>query len=215
MARRHDVFNYELCIGGLVAAVINLHSHHYEFCYFISFKRAMRLYANEFTHPWNFPVPDTDFFDDVDDPIVQHSAKSTLLLIDFNEIMMLRHGLHDEEIMQSEEFEKEVTRYLPSFIYSMKDKPYSRLLFMYERFFEESINTLYYYACALSMRTYDFPTKMRLEVDYTHPETLRYLNTDDPDVALLADLIASLQQECKILYTLTKGKKTCSSGDGV
>jgi len=215
MARRHEVFDYELCIGGLVAAVINLHSHHYEFCYFLSFKKSMKLYANDFTHPWDFPVPDTDFFDDVDDPVVQHSSRATLILIEFNNTMMLRHGLHDEEVMQSEALEKEVSRYLPSFYYSMKNKGYSRLVFMYERFFEESINTLYYYACALSMRTYDFPMKMRLEVDYTHPESLRYLNTDDSDVALLADLIAALQKECKDLYPITKGKKTCSSGDGV
>ncbi|RZJ90344.1 MAG: hypothetical protein EOO20_08390 [Chryseobacterium sp.] len=215
MARRKDPFDYELCIGGLVAAVINLHSHHYEFCYYLSFKRAMREYTSEFTHPWNFPVPDGDFFDDVDDPIVQHSSKAGTILIEFNNTLMLRHGLHDGEVLEDEAYEKEVTRFLPAFNYSLHKKAYSRLLFMYERFFEESINTLYYYACTLSMRTYDFPTKMRLEVDYIHPETLRYLNIDDPDVALLVDLITELQGECKVLYTLTKGKKTCSSGHGV
>jgi hypothetical protein len=151
--------------------------------------------AKEFSDPEKNPVPDVEFFEDVNDPIVRHGCQMIYLIIDHLEPFLLRHGLNDFELVEDEEAMEQALRYAPNMSISMKRNSYRKVAFAYQRFVEELSNTYYHYACAFSLQRYQIPLHMRTRLDYRLEGSFRFLHVEDHEVASLIELINALQEK--------------------
>lgn len=187
-----DHFELKLCIGGLAMALIQMNSRLYEYAYYLTFKRTFKNYTKEFNDPWEMPIDDHEFFWDIADPYVQQCIKSMGLLSDAIEALLLRNGLYAQDVLNNFGFGRESERYIPNQWIPLHKKSYKSVTFYCEYYLEEIINTLYYYACALTLRSYTIPVVMRTKLDYSPTGSFRFLNLDDNEVASMVDLLSEL-----------------------
>lgn len=188
-ANKNDVFDKAVCIEALATVLIELYSCLWDFTYFFTFKKELKCYEADFRDPHLQPVDDLDFFKNINDPVVKHGVIISSVLIDFSEAFNLRHGLDAQALVGYENVSyEEVERYLPKRPLSMVNKSYARLFFYFERYLEESINCLYYYCCALSLESYQLTPAMKKQLNQINEHSFRVVNTEDNEVALLANL---------------------------
>ena len=199
---KNDVFLLQRCTGGLGNLLNFMLTDLYTFCYYITFKKELKTYVNIFKDPFDTPIDDPHFFDDINDPVVQHINFTYDLLIAFYQNYKLRHGLLEELFTKDHDLLKEAQRYTLQMVPSLKRKSYCFMKLAYERFLESVCNVLYYYCCVLTLNSYLIPVKMRVTLDYTHQGSFRYLNIDNNDVALLTELILSMNERIVLLKAL-------------
>ena len=191
---KHDQFEMSTFIPGLAVIFHDIFFELHNFTYYMTFKKEMKEYYYEFNDSYEKPVVDLDFFDDVNDPVVQHCQKIAGLISDCWLPYLLRHGL-DDELLFDDEAIRESGRYGPSTVRTFKKKSYSFMKLSYERFLEHIALSLYYSCCALTLNSYLIPLKMRVNIDYSDQGSFRYLNMDNYDVAVLTELISTINEE--------------------
>jgi hypothetical protein len=190
-----DEFAQNTCLKGLGLFLVYSHTHVYNFCYSLTFKRSLKTMAKDFKDPEENPVPDVEFFEDVNDAIVRHGCQMIYLILDYLDPFLLRHGLNDYELIEDEEAVEQALRYAPNMSISMNRNSYRKVAFAYQRFVEELSNTFYHYACALSLQRYQIPLPMRTRLSYTPEGSFRFLHVEDHEVASLIELINALQEK--------------------
>jgi len=181
-----------------------MHSDIYEFTYFLTFKKSMKLYARDFDNPWEQPIEHDDFFREIDDPFVANSLKALEKLIDFKLELTLRFGIDEIEDLEDEVIIVQAGRFKPYMMVHKRSKSYKKLKLYYERTLSGFIDSLYLYACALTARSYKIPLVLKRQFNLPGQESLRLLNHDDNNVELLATLITGLKTDLNDLRALLK-----------
>lgn len=197
-----EPFNVNLCMRGLGVLVTTMHSDIYEFVYHLTFKRSLKMYANEFKKPLEDIIPDDEFFEKVDDPYVRNFMIPMNKLIEFKLELMLRFGIDEAEDME-DDFILSQTKFTPYRLVFKHSKSYSKLLSYYDRSLSGTINSLSLYACALTAQSYKIPMLLRAQLKEPGLDNLKLLNRDDNNVDLLLDLIIELKKSLeafRILY---------------
>ena len=202
---KNDQFDEVICKKALATVIIELYTSMLDFGYFFTFKNELKCYEKEFKNPVEQPILDLAFFADIRDPVVQHSLSVAMALIDFSLAYNLRHGIDaEEQIMCSTIDFGEVDRYLPTRPRGICSQSYARLFFYYERYLEETINCLYYYCCALSVKSYKLTLDMKKHINQISEESYRIINMEDTDVELLTNLITILTLKDRLLKNALK-----------
>jgi len=200
------IFNNEECIIELGYTLVVMYSILHDFAYYITFKRALKNYATDYSDSEEQPIEDFEFFADVNDPVVQHCYEThhivTSLFLDLNRSAMLK-----EEDIDYESFDDHQFTFLPSFRFGFKRKSYGLMLFHYERYFESCISALFNFACAFTLHSYKVPFTLKAKVSYTSADCLWFLDDQQPVVQMLSEAIRKLQSSAGMLYTATEGKK--------
>lgn len=199
---RNDPFDLNLCIRGLGTLVTYMHSDIYEYTYFLTFKKSMKLYAKDFNNPWEQPIEHDDFFREIDDPFVENCLKTLEKLIDFKLELALRFGIEEIEDLQDDVIIVQAGRFKPFMLVYKRSKSYKKLKLYYERTLSGFIDSLYLYACALTARSYKIPLVLKRQFNLPGQEGIRLLNHDDDNVELLATLITGLKADLNNLRTL-------------
>jgi len=197
-----EPFNVNLCMRGLGVLVTTMHSDIYEFVYHLTFKRSLKMYANEFKKPLEDIIPDDEFFEKIDDPYVQNFMIPMNKLIEFKLELMLRFGIDEAEDLE-DDFILSQTKFTPYRLVFKRSKSYSKLLSYYDRSLSATINSLSLYACALTAQSYKIPMLLRAQLKQPGLDNLKLLNRDDNNVDLLLDLIIELKKSLeafRILY---------------
>ncbi|RZK39179.1 MAG: hypothetical protein EOO90_19760 [Pedobacter sp.] len=192
--RKSDLYDYATTKAHLALNVINAYSLLFDYCYYITFKRTLKEYKEEFSDPYEQPIWDLDFFTDVDDAYVQQLSKISGILVEYSADFLFRNGMDDEKVQNLFD-EEQALRYAPANRHYIYKKGYRQLLIDTHQYIESVIETLYLYACAITMESYQLPKYMRCKVVYTLDESLRFLNLENYEVNTLTELILILDNE--------------------
>ncbi|MBB2149038.1 hypothetical protein [Pedobacter gandavensis] len=194
---RNDPFDLDICIRGLSMMMGTVHSDFYEFVYYLTFKKAFKEYYSEFNNPWEFPIGDGTFFDDVDDPFVQNClhaftiiGKAKFELDGWFGIEAFEDHDPDEDTM----FFFEGMRFKPYQMHFKRNKSYKKLKLGYERSLAEFIHSLFLYACALTAQSNKIPLVLKKQFKLSNDDAFRLLNQDDDQVVLLIGLMKRLKK---------------------
>lgn len=201
---RNDPFDLNLCIRGLGTLLTYMHSDIYEYTYFLTFKKSMKLYARDFNDPWEQPINHDDFFEGIDDPFVQNCRETMGRLIECKFEVSLRFGIDEEDDLRDEDIIAQAQRFSPYLMVYKRSKSYKKLKLYYERTLSEVIESLYLYACALTAKSYKIPLVLKRQFNLPEQESLKLLNHDDNNVELLATLITELKKDLDGLRLLLK-----------
>lgn len=199
---RNDPFDLNLSIRGLGVIITYMHSDLYEYMYYLTFKRSMKSHQKEFSDPWAPHIDNLDFFLETGDPFVLNLYSATLKLINAKRELTLRWGIDEEEELADPYIVAQSTRFRPYLLLFKKSKSYKRLTAYYERALSEYISCLYSYACAFTAESFKIPLILKRQFDLPGAESLRLLNQDDHNVALLKDLITDLSKDLEELKAL-------------
>lgn len=190
---RNDPFDLNICIRGLGNLATDLHSDIYEYAYYLTFKRSMKMYAKEFNDSTDAPIEDLEYFLTTGDLYVTNCYQSMEKLIAYKLELMNRFGIDEVEDLLDESIVLESMRYKPYYLISKRSKSYKKLLLYYERLLVESIKCLYTYTCVLTAQNYKIPRVLKKQFDLPEPDCYRLLNSDDNNVYLLTALIVNLK----------------------
>lgn len=199
---RNDPFDLNLCMRGLGVMMTYMHSDLYEFMYYLTFKRTMKSYSQEFNDAWAQGIEEIDFFEKTDDPFVKNCTHAHNSIADAKMELVVRFGIDEVEDLEDEEMVLQSTRFRPYFLLYKRSKSYKKLKLYYERTLTGFIECLYWYACALTARSYKIPLVLKRQLALPDDESLRLLNQDDNNVELLKELISELQKDLQELKTL-------------
>jgi hypothetical protein len=192
---RNDPFDLDLCIRGLGVLLTHLHSDAYEYLYYFTFKRTMKSYAKEFNHAWEVSIDHDSFFEGSDDPFVVNCRKVQHKLIDCKQQLLLRFGIDEDEDLNNWSMILEARRFRPYILVHKRNKSYKKLKLHYERALSGYIESLYLYACALTVQSYKIPLLFKRQFTSQEALPLRLLNKDDANVDLLIGLITGLKKD--------------------
>lgn len=198
---KNDTFNVNLCMRGLGVLVTTMHSDIYEFIYHLTFKKSMKIYANDFKKPFEDIITHDEFFSKIDDPYVQNFMIPMNKLIEFKLEIMLRFGIDEAEDLE-DDFILSQSKFKPYRLVFKRSKSYSKLLTYYDRSLSSTINCLSLYACALTAKSYKIPMVLKAQLKQPGMDNLHLLNRDDHNVELLLDLIAELKTSLEAFRTL-------------
>ncbi|MBC8986738.1 hypothetical protein H9X96_13225 [Pedobacter sp. N36a] len=190
----NDPFELDTCIRGLSILMASVHSDFYEFVYYLTFKKAFRQYYSEFNDPWELPIEDGHFFDEVDDPFVQNCLKAFTKIGDTKAELNAWFGIDEYEEGQTAKYALEGMRFKPYQSFYKRAKSYKKLKLCYERSLAEFIHSLFLYACALTAQSNKVPLLLKRQFNLTNDESFRLLNRDDDQVALLIGLMKELKK---------------------
>ena len=188
-----DPFDLNLCMRGFGNRLTTLHSDVYEYCYYLTFKRSMKMYASEFNDPDDAPVHQLGFFETTGDVYVTNCYQALESLINCKLELINRFGIIEEDDLDDERLRLESDRYKPYFLRSKRSKSYKRLKLYYERLLVETIKCLSTYVCVLTAQSYKVPRVLKKQMLLPEPECYRLLNPDDNNVILLQELIVVLK----------------------
>ncbi len=203
---RNDPFDLNLCIRGLGSLVTSLHSDIYEYAYYLTFKRSMKMYASEFYGPWEVYISDMDFFLTTGDDYVCNCYASIKRLVIYKTELVIRFGIDEQSDFANEVIILESRRYKPYYLRYKYSKSYKKLMLYYERLLVESIKCLYTYACVLTAQSYKIPLVLKKQFESTEPTCYRLLNSDDNNVIMLQGLIVDLKKILTDLRRITAEK---------
>ena len=203
---RNDPFDLSLCMRGLGVLTTYMHSHIYEFVYYMTFKRSMKSYAKDFKHAWEQYIADNEFFEKIDDPFVQNFLVSQNRLVEFKLELILRFGIEEDDDLENEMIVAQAERFRPYLMMHKRAKSYKKLKLYYERTLEGIIESLYLYACALTVQSYKIPLVFKRQFQLEGELWGRLLNQDDNSVELIKELITELKVDLSNLRLLMTGK---------
>lgn len=148
--------------------------------------------SKEFNDPNDNMITDLDFFEDIDDPIVQHCFKTLGTIIEYQHNLLLRKGFDTYELLMDEKCREQAKRYMPVMDQLTRRKSYRKIALAYERFLKDFSNACYSYACVLSAGSYKIPSAMRTNVKYSNQGSFRLLSIEDYEVHSLTELISAI-----------------------
>jgi hypothetical protein len=192
---RNDPFDLSLSIRGLGVMITYMLSDSYEYMYYLTFKRTMKLYVKDFNDAWLKAVEDADFFLGTGDPFVPICHSATIKLMEAKKELCLRWGIDEVEDLQDLAIILQAQRFSPYILIYKQSKSYKKLTQYYERALSEYIECLYLYACAFTALSYKIPLVLKRQFRLPEPEGLRLLNQDDNNVDLLKELIVDLKKD--------------------
>jgi hypothetical protein len=203
---RNDPYDLNLCIRGLGVLTTYMHSHIYEFIYYMTFKRSMKSYAKEFSDAWEQYIDDNEFFEKIEDPFIQNFLKAQNSLIEFKLVLILRFGIDEDEDLGNEAIVAQAERFKPYLMRHKRAKSYKKLKLYYERTLVGIIECLYFYACAITVRSYKIPLLFKRQFRLEGEAWGRLLNQDDNSVELIKELIGELKEDLSSLNVLMTAK---------
>lgn len=179
-----------------------VHSDFYEYVYYLTFKKAFKEYYSEFNNPWEFPIGDGTFFDDVEDPSVQNCLNAFTTIGHAKFELDGWFGIEEYEAYETDENTMaffEATRFKPYQMHFKRSKTYKKLKLGYERSLAEFIHSLFLYACALTAQSNKIPLVLKKQFNLANDEAFRLLNKDDDQVVLLIGVMKRLKKILKEL----------------
>ncbi|WP_316753448.1 hypothetical protein [Pedobacter gandavensis] len=192
----NDPFDLDNCIRGLSILMSSVHSDFYEFVYYLTFKKEFREYYSEFNNPWESPIEDGVFFEDVTDPCVQNCLKAFTIIgqarAELDSWFGFSYG-EDEELRMAT-YEIEGLRFKPFQVFFKRSKSYKKLKLSYERSLAEFIHSMFLYSCALTAQSNKIPLLLKRQFKLTNDDAYRLLNHDDHQVVLLIGLMKGLKK---------------------
>ncbi|SMC94738.1 hypothetical protein [Pedobacter nyackensis] len=203
---RNDPFDLNLCIRGLGVGVTYMHSDIYEFIYYFTFKKSMKMYAADFRNPWEQSIDHHDFFMKIDDPIVQNCLVTMERLIEYKLEIALRFGIDEDEDLADEFIVSQSHRFKPYRLVFKRSKSYKKLIPYYDRTLSGIIESLSLYACALTAQSYKIPLVLKRQLSLPDTDNYRLLNHDDNNVELLIKLIVELKKDLDNFRDLSLNK---------
>lgn len=203
----NDPFDLDTCTRGLSILMTSVHSDFYEFVYYLTFKKAFRQYYSEFNDPWELPIEDGDFFNEVDDPFVQNCLKAFTIIGHTKAELNTWFGIDEFEDGQTAKYVFEGMRFKPYQSFYKRARSYKKLKLCYERSLSEFIHSLFLYACALTAQSNKIPLLLKRQFNHSNDDAFRLLNQDDDQVALLITLMKDLKKRLNelrlLIYTPT------------
>ena len=199
-----DIFDYRLTIQALGVILTYMHTDLYEYMYYLTFKRSMKSYAKEFNDAWENSIDHDEFFEGINDRIVQNCFETHGKIIDCKQELILRFGLNEAEDLESRQIITEAQRYHPFQLLFKRSKSYKKLSLYYERTLEGFIECLFIYACSLTAEKYKIPLVLKRQFKGPVEDWFKLLNHDDPTVELLQSLILDLHRELGTLRIILK-----------
>jgi len=199
-----DIFDYRLTIQALGVMLTYMHTDLYEYMYYLTFKRSMKSYAKEFNHAWENSIDHDEFFEGINDQIVQNCFEAHGKIIDCKQELILRFALNEAEDLESRQIITEAQRYHPFQLLFKRSKSYKKLSLYYERTLEGFIECLFIYACSLTAEKYKIPLVLKRQFKGPVEDWFKLLNHDDPTVELLQSLILDLHRELSVLRVILK-----------
>ncbi|WP_316821245.1 hypothetical protein [Pedobacter gandavensis] len=190
----NDPFDLDTCIRGLSMLMASVHSDFYEFVYYFAFKKSFKKYAKDFNNPWESPIEDGAFFDDVEDPYVQGCIKVFSLIGNAKTDLNTWFGINEYQDSQSAKYVFEGMRFRPYQAIFKRSQSYKKLRLTYERSLSELIHSLFLYACAMTAESNKIPLVLKKQFKLNGDESFRLLNRDDDQVALLIELMKELKK---------------------
>ena len=215
----NDPFDLDTCTRGLSILMTSVHSDFYEFVYYLTFKKAFRQYYSEFNDPWESPIAEDDFFNEIDDPVVQNCLKAFTIIGDRKGELNEWFGIDDFEDGQTAKYVFEGMRFKPYQSFYKRARSYKKLKLCYERSLAEFIHSLFLYACALTAQSNKIPLLLKKQFNLSNDDAFRLLNQDNDLVVLLITLMKALKKllnELRLLiYTPTITVKMQSAKSNV
>ncbi|MCX2451618.1 hypothetical protein OQX61_10120 [Pedobacter sp. PLR] len=192
----NDPFDLDNCIRGLSMLMSSVHSDFYEFIYYLTFKKEFKAYYSEFNNPWESPIEDGAFFDDVEDPCVQNCLKAFTMIGQAKEELNTWFGISDEEgeEVRMATYAIEGMRFKPFQVFFKRSKSYKKLKLSYERSLAEFIHSMFLYSCALTAQSNKIPLLLKRQFKLANDDAFRLLNQDDNQVVLLIGLMKGLKK---------------------
>lgn len=203
---RNDPFDLNLCMRGLGTLITHMHSDVYGYMYYFTFKKSFKSYARDFKDPWEQHIEHLDFFENVDDPLVKNCLLTMGRLIDYKMELNLIFGIDEISDLEDEAIVTESNRFKIYFLVYKRSKSYKKLKLYYERTLLGFIENLTLYAYALTAGSYKIPLVLRRELKLPGEESLRLLNHDDSNVAMLKELIVGLKKDLNEFIYLSLSK---------
>jgi len=189
-----DPFELRPCLVGMGVFITEAYYYILDLCYYLTFKKSLKLMDREFYDPLLTPIIEIEFYKDIDDPIVRNGHDAGTLLTDYLYPFLLRNGLDEAEIFNEDLWIGQANRYATYGSYALR-KSYPQTALIYQRFLEGLSKSFYYYACALTMQSYQIPKHMRTAIDYSPQGSFKWLNVELYEVQSLVELIEALQEE--------------------
>lgn len=203
---RNDPFDLKFCIRGLGVVVTYMHSDIYEFIYYFTFKKSMKMYAADFNNPWEQSIDHHDFFIKIDDPLVQNCLTTMERLINYKLEIALRFGIDEDEDLANEFIVSQSRRFKHYRLFFKRSKSYKKLIPYYDRTLSGIIENLSLYACALTAQSYKIPLVLKRQLNLPDTDNFRLLNHDDNNVELLMKLIVELKKDLEGFRGLSLNK---------
>lgn len=170
----YDSFDTE---NGIRENLNEMQWNFYEFCYYLTFKKALKEYGKDFFDAEIQEIKDPFFFKDIDDQNVRHISETMLIVSDLR--IFFTHLRWEMDL--TEDFVNRHRKLRPAHIHK-KRKSYSKLLYYYEQQLEGTIRMIYFYASVMSFETFDLPLQMRILPDLDKEGWHWYLNEQNEDV---------------------------------
>lgn len=200
-----DPFDLDTCIRGLSMLLSSVHSDLYEFVYFFTFKKSFKAYYSEFNNPWELPVEDGFFFEDIEDPYVQNALMTFSRIGAFKDELNVRFGIDEDGDREDAKYVFEGMRFKPYQAFFKRSKSYKKLTLSYERSLSELIHSLFLYASALTAQSNKVPLLLKRQFKLPGDESFRLLNLDDDQVVMLISLMKELRKKLNevrlLIYT--------------
>jgi hypothetical protein len=165
-------------VYGLAENLNEMQWNFYEFCYYMTFMKALKTYRNEFSDANDKEIENPFFFEHIDDANVRHASKTMLMVSD----LRIFFTQYREEPELDEDFYSRHKKFRPAHFHK-KRKSYSRLLYYYEQQLEGTIRMIYFYAVVITSGGFNLPLKMRLLPDFEQKGWDYYLDMSNGDVA--------------------------------
>lgn len=202
----NDPFDVKLCMRGLGTLITFMHSDIYEYIYHFTFKKFLKSYAGDFKDPWGQHIEDDEFFMDTDDDLVKSCMISMGRLIEYKSALNVIYGIDEAEDLGDETVLFESTRFQPFKLFFKRSKSYKRLKIYYVRTLSSMIDSLCMYTYVLTAQRYKLPLVLRRQLKLPAEESLRLVNHDDSNVAMLKELIIGLRQDLEDFSFLSLSK---------
>jgi hypothetical protein len=206
-----DPFDYQLFLRGVANQILQMNSNVYEFAYYFTFKRTRKDYANEFNDPYDMPIDQEQFFLETGDPVVINCCEVT------KKICLVKREIL--KLLCIEEFDNDndpiadlqSARYAPYRLTFKRSKNYKKLKMAYERALVAYLEYAYTVACAITASKYRIPQILKKQYLLDDTLSLRLLNSDNPVVDLLIDMIIGLRVDLAALRAIgVKKPKNCT-----
>lgn len=204
---RNDPFDLNLCIRGLGNLLTAIHSDLYEYVYYLTFRRSMRAYRDDFPHPYIEDIEHMVFFENTGDPYVSSCLSAHNKIAKAKIELSIRWGIDELEDLENESIIIEELRFRPYLSCYKNSKSYKRMTLIYERSLIGIIESLYLYACALTAQSNKIPLVLKRQFKLDDDLSLRLLNEDDNNVSFLKTLIVGLKEDLLHFQSLLKERE--------
>lgn len=201
-----DTFDLKLSIRGLAHQIMYTYSDLYEYAYYFTFKRGVKVYEHKFQDPFDSHLMDDEFLSNSSNPLVRNCYRVIKRLSDCRNELIFNWGIDEEEDLANKIIHQQAMRYNPYKLNYKVGKSYKRLQLFYERTLAENIAYYYLFASAITAQNYRIPEVFRKQFELPVPECLRLLNQDDHNVFLLAKLICGLNDDLNELKLVERRK---------